>query len=63
MRGADARTAKARRLASLLRDAGVPVETVDAGGYTHAEVNRLIGAPGEDVVTPALVDLVESCGA
>ena len=41
----------ARGLAAI----GDPPVVVDASQYTHAEVNRAVGAPGETVVTPPLM--------
>ncbi len=50
-------TYQSRRLAAALRDAGADARLYEARGYTHAQVNRRIGEPGEAVtreITAAL---------
>lgn len=42
-----AATQQSNALAQKLRDAGVVVTTLNAPGYSHADVNRRIGEPGE----------------
>lgn len=42
-------TSQSRTLAARLRDAGVDARLFEARGYTHAQVNRRIGEPGEAV--------------
>lgn len=49
------------RYASTLRQAGVAVTVVELPGFTHADVNRRIGTPGEDVLTPALDRFLRRC--
>lgn len=44
-------------LADRLRAAHVPVEVFRAAGYTHADVNRRIGEPGEPVSAAILASL------
>ncbi len=42
-------TSQSRALAARLRDVGVDARLYEARGYTHAQVNRRIGEPGEAV--------------
>lgn len=44
-----------------LRGAGIPVTVVDARALDHAEVSDDIGAPGDTVVTPALMEFLDGC--
>jgi hypothetical protein len=37
------------------------VTILDAPGYTHGDVNRLIGAPSETVMTPAIEAFTRKC--
>jgi arylformamidase len=60
-RGIPRRKAGVATFAGALRDAGVKVTTVDAGTYTHADVNRRIGVAGEQVITPSLTSFLQSC--
>jgi acetyl esterase/lipase len=61
-RGLAAWKANARRLVHHLRASGVRARLLDAGPtITHDQVNRWIGATGEQVETPAVVAFVRSC--
>lgn len=60
-RGFATRRAKAEQFAAALRAAEVDVTIVDADGLTHADVNKLIGAPGDDVMTPAVTTFLDGC--
>ena len=44
-----------------LRGASIPVTVVDARELDHAEVSDDIGAPGDTVVTPALMEFLGGC--
>ena len=48
-------------LADKLRDAGVEARLFRAAGYTHADVNRRIGQPGEPV-TGAIIEALHRWG-
>jgi acetyl esterase/lipase len=60
-RGTPARRDIAHRFASALRDAGVAVTQVDAGGLTHTQVNRQIGRADDVVVSPTLTTFFATC--
>jgi acetyl esterase/lipase len=60
-RGSERRRAIVAAFAGALRDAGVPTTVVDMTGYSHAEVNSAVGAPGDTVLTPALDALFARC--
>jgi len=60
-RGTPARISQAQAFASRLRDADVPTRVVVATGLTHDEVNSAVGAPGDTVVTPPLMDFFRGC--
>jgi acetyl esterase/lipase len=49
---------QARNFAARLRDAGARVTTLNAPGYSHADVNRRIGEPGE-LVSGAILKALE----
>ena len=56
-RGTPKRRAAVQAFADALREADVPVTVVEAGGYSHQQVNRNIGVDGEQVITPALTSV------
>ena len=60
-RGTAARVSQASTFASRLRDADVPARLVLATGLTHEEVNSAVGALGDTVVTPPLMDFFRGC--
>lgn len=60
-RGSAFRTGLSRDFADTLEAAGIPATVVDAGRYSHADVNRKLGAPGETVVTPPVMAFLEAC--
>jgi acetyl esterase/lipase len=60
-RGTAARVSQASTFATRLRDADVPARLVLATGLTHDEVNGAVGAPGDTVVTPPLMDFFRDC--
>jgi hypothetical protein len=60
-RGTVGRRRVLQQFADSLRDAGVLVTVVEAGSLTHRQVNALIGAPGDTVMTGPLTSFLESC--
>jgi acetyl esterase/lipase len=60
-RGTADRVAQAQAFADRLGDADVPTRVVRATGLTHEEVNTSVGAPGDTVVTPPLLDFFRGC--
>jgi acetyl esterase/lipase len=60
-RGAAVRRQLCADFASALQKAGTRAEVVNAAGYSHAEVNSRIGAPGETVVTQPLMQFLAGC--
>lgn len=62
-RGSQPRRRVVDRYAEALRVAGAPVTVVDGAGLSHADVNRLIGEPGDAVMTPALDTFLAQCFA
>jgi acetyl esterase/lipase len=60
-RGLPGRRAEAARFVDAVLGAGGDATLVTASGYTHADVNRRLGEPGESVVTPPVRDFVSSC--
>ena len=60
-RGTAARQRQLDAYANALRASGIPVRIVDARGLSHADVNKLIGAPGDTVMTPAVTRFLSEC--
>ena len=60
-RGRVERVDQARSFASILRDAGVPAELRVVRPLTHEEVNAAVGAAGDTIVTPALMEFFRAC--
>ena len=46
---------------AALRAAGVPVTVLDAQDLNHDEVSVNIGAPGDTVMTPAVMEFLTRC--
>jgi hypothetical protein len=44
-----------------LQHAGVPTTVLDATELEHADLTTLVGAPGDTMVTPALMDFLGGC--
>ncbi len=61
VRGTPRRRAIERGFLTSLRDAGVAATGIDAGGLTHEQVNRRIGVPGDQVMTPPLTRFLTDC--
>jgi hypothetical protein len=47
--------------AATLRDAGVPTTVVPTPGYSHGDVNRLLGDPSDQVLTPRVDEFLDDC--
>ncbi len=62
-RGPAARQGQAVQYTLSLRDAGVRAQTLVVDPYSHAEVNRAVGLPGETLLTSPLMDFLSSCAA
>ncbi|MSO79302.1 MAG: alpha/beta hydrolase [Acidimicrobiia bacterium] len=60
-RGDAERQAGQTAFANALEAAGGNVTILDAPGYTHGDVNHLIGAPNETVITPTIKQFTQSC--
>ena len=60
-RGADARQGVARQFASTITAAGGSAQVLVAPAYSHNDVNRRLGEPGETVVTPTADQFLASC--
>jgi acetyl esterase/lipase len=60
-RGTDMRLDLHAEFVAALRTAGVPVTVVDARTLDHGEVSDDIGAPGDTVMTPAVMDFLGQC--
>ncbi|HRZ84328.1 MAG TPA: alpha/beta hydrolase [Candidatus Hydrogenedentes bacterium] len=60
-RGSAFRKGLSRKFADSLEDAEISATVVDAGRYSHADVNRKLGMPGETVVTPPVMAFLEGC--
>jgi acetyl esterase/lipase len=61
MRGTPRRRAGVEAFERVLAEAGADVTTVDASGYSHADVSRRLGTEGETVITPALTAFLGDC--
>jgi acetyl esterase/lipase len=62
-RGLAPRRLQCTKFAEALRGVGVTATVVDATGYSHGDVNTRIGAPGETVVTPPVMQFLAGCFA
>jgi acetyl esterase/lipase len=62
-RGAPRRQDIERDYLAAVAQAGAPTVLVDARSLTHGEVNRRIGAAGDTVMTPPLVEFLRTCFA
>ncbi len=60
-RGRARRTAGAAAFVDAVVAAGGRAELLDAGTYSHTEVSQRLGAPGEQVVTPATSAFLTAC--
>ena len=60
-RGDDWRFAQHLAFIEALQHAGVPTTVLDATELEHDDLTTLVGAPGDTIVTPALVDFLGGC--
>ena len=60
-RGTPRRVAAARAFATAAEGAGSSVEVLEARGLTHGDVNRLVGAADDTVITPAVTTFLDDC--
>jgi arylformamidase len=63
VRGTPNRQSIEQSFAARLREVGVPVTVIDARALSHEQVNTRIGAPGDTVMTPALLTFLRDCSA
>lgn len=63
IRGHEWRAAQTQAFIDALRAAGVAVTVLDAAALTHADLTELVGAPGDTVLTPALMEFLGGCFA
>jgi hypothetical protein len=55
--------AQLQAFADALRGAGVEVQIIDATGYSHRDVNELIGSTADPVMTKPVTAFFERCFA
>jgi acetyl esterase/lipase len=60
-RGSPSRRRAEQAFVDALHAAGVDATVLDAGALTHGQVNAQIGAPGDTVMTPPLVEFLTGC--
>ena len=60
-RGGPRRVGVAQAFADAVTEAGGQAEVLDATGYTHGDVNKRLGEPGETVVTPPVEAFTKEC--
>lgn len=60
-RGVDWRLEQHLAFIAALREAGVPVTALDSRTLEHADLATLVGAPGDTLLTPALMDFLGGC--
>jgi arylformamidase len=63
VRGSRGRYLQSQEYADAVRFAGASAEVFDAGPLSHEDVNRLLGAPGDDVVTPVVAAFLDGCAS
>lgn len=63
VRGTSHRRLTQAGYAAALRAAGIPGTVVATPGYSHGDVNRRLGEPGESVLTPAVEAFLADCFA
>jgi hypothetical protein len=61
VRGGPGRQAIGTAFLDAVRATGVTATAVDARAVTHNQVNALIGAPGDTVMTPAVTTFLDDC--
>jgi hypothetical protein len=60
-RGLERRQDRQTAFAEALEAEGADVTILDTPGLTHGDVNRLIGVPDEQVMTPTIEEFTTSC--
>jgi arylformamidase len=60
-RGGEARRTTAAAFVDALESAGADATLLDARPLDHAQVNAAVGTPGDQVVTPTLVEFLGDC--
>jgi len=60
-RGSDWRSAQHQAFIDALQKAGVATTVLDATELEHADLTTLVGAAGDTLVTPALMDFLGGC--
>jgi acetyl esterase/lipase len=61
VRGSRSRYLLSQEYADVVRSAGAAAEVFDASPLDHEDVNRLLGAPEDDVVTPVVATFLDEC--
>jgi acetyl esterase/lipase len=61
VRGSRRRVLQSQEYADAVRSSGAAAEVFDAGQLSHEDVNRLLGVPGDDVVTPVVAAFLDRC--
>ena len=61
VRGSAGRRATETAFARALRAVGGDADVIEASTLSHGDVNRLIGAPGDTVMTPKVEAFLMSC--
>lgn len=60
-RGSNIRTAESGTFVETIDAGGAEAVLVDAGDYTHEQVNENLGLPTEDIITPPTRAFLQSC--
>ena len=60
-RGDDWRLSSQVAFIDALRRAGVPTTVLDAAALEHIDLTTQVGAPGDTIVTPPLMDFLRGC--
>lgn len=60
-RGSSARQKVAREFVDLVMATGGDAQLLVAGDYSHEDVNRVLGEPGETVITPTVTRFLTDC--
>lgn len=60
-RGSPTRIAESNTFGATVESGGADGQVIDAGGYTHEQVNTQLGISSEDVITPPTRAFLRSC--